>query len=51
VRALLAAAQKNDPGARNVPTCALERPPLKYVADGLQGLYRRNYLDPTMKNC
>jgi hypothetical protein len=51
VRALLAAAKKNDPDARHVPTCALGWPPLKFVADALQGLYRRNYLDPTMKNC
>lgn len=51
VRALLAAAQRNDPDARNVPTCALEWPPLQFVSDGLQGLYRRNYRDPMLKNC
>ena len=51
VRALLAAAQANDPTARNVPTCALEYPPLRFVADGLQGLYRKNYRDPTLQNC
>jgi tetratricopeptide (TPR) repeat protein len=51
VRALLARARANDPDARNVPTCALESPGLKFVADGLQGLYNRNYRDPTLQNC
>ena len=51
VRALLAAAKANDPTARNVPTCALEWPPMQFVADGLQGLYNRNYRDPTLQNC
>ena len=51
VRALLAAAQKNDPGARQVPTCALGWPPMQFVADALQGLYHRNYRDPTLRNC
>jgi hypothetical protein len=51
VRALLAAAQANDPDGSQVPTCALELPGLYFVADGLQGLHLRLRRDPTQQNC
>jgi tetratricopeptide (TPR) repeat protein len=51
VRALLAAAQANDPDGSQVPTCALELPGLYYVADGLRSLDLRLRRDPTQHNC
>jgi tetratricopeptide (TPR) repeat protein len=51
VRALLAAAQANDPDGSQVPACALELPGLYYVADGLQSLHLRMRRDPTQQNC
>jgi Tfp pilus assembly protein PilF len=51
VRALLAAAEKNDPGARNVPDCALAFPPMRFVADGIDGLGNVRRRDPTEHNC
>ncbi len=51
VRALLAAAQANDPDGSQVPACALELPGLYFVADGLQALHLRLRRDPTQQNC
>jgi hypothetical protein len=51
VRALLKAAQANDPDARNVPDCALNWPPMKAVADAIEGLYARRRRDPTLQDC
>jgi len=51
VRSLRAAAEKNDPGARNVPECALNFPPMKFVADALDGLGNARRRDPTQHDC
>jgi tetratricopeptide (TPR) repeat protein len=51
VRVLLDAAQANDPGARNVPVCALEYPPMKYLADSLMALGAMLRRDPTQQKC
>jgi hypothetical protein len=51
VRALLKAAQDNDPGARHVPDCALNFPPMKPVADAIDGLYAKRRRDPTLQDC
>ena len=51
VKALLQKAQANDPGARNVPECAVEYGPLTFVATALDGLEASRRKDPTLRNC
>lgn len=49
VRALLKEAQENDPGARQVPACALEWPPLAFLKQNLEALGARP--DSSRSNC
>jgi hypothetical protein len=51
VRALLAAAEANDPGAAHVPECALTWPPMKFLADSLDALGVKRRLDADTHDC
>jgi hypothetical protein len=51
VRALLDAAEANDPGAAHVPECALTWPPMKFLADSLDALGVKRRRDADTHDC